>query len=65
MKTTECTCNVDGSVNNICDSTTGECQCNENIIGDICDEVADGWWNFPTPTGMSKIFDIFLSMLAF
>jgi len=41
---------MDGSVNNICDVTTGECTCNENIIGEVfCDAPADGWWNFPTP----------------
>ena len=52
---------MEGSIDNICDSTTGECQCNENIIGDICDEVADGWWNFPNPTGsISKTFDTFV-----
>ena len=49
---TECTCNMDGSVNNICDVTTGECTCNENIIGEVCDAPADGWWNFPTPEGI-------------
>ena len=48
---TECTCNMDGSVDNVCDVTTGECTCKDNIIGELCDEVADGWWNFPTPEG--------------
>ena len=45
---------MDGSVDNVCDVTTGECNCKENIIGEVCDEAADGWWNFPTPEG--KLF---------
>ena len=42
---------MDGSVDNVCDVTTGECTCKENIIGEVCNEAADGWWNFPTPEG--------------
>ena len=33
---------MDGSVDNVCDVTTGECNCKPNIIGELCDEVEDG-----------------------
>lgn len=33
----ECQCNATGSNNNICDHTTGKCNCRENVNGSQCD----------------------------
>ena len=62
---TECTCNMDGSVDNVCDVTTGECNCKPNIIGELCDEVEDGWWNFPTPEGNFFLKSFKITICAF
>ena len=56
---------MDGSVDNVCDVTTGECNCKENIIGDVCDEAADGWWNFPTPEGKFFLKSFKIAICAF
>lgn len=34
---TACSCNLAGSVNNICDKSSGVCECRENVVGDLCD----------------------------
>ena len=57
---------MDGSVDNVCDVTTGECNCKPNIIGELCDEVEDGWWNFPTPEGnffLKSLFVLFKTQI--
>ena len=32
-----CSCNLAGSVSNICDKTSGICECRENVVGELCD----------------------------
>ena len=56
---------MDGSVDNVCDVTTGECNCKPNIIGELCDEVEDGWWNFPTPEGKFFLKSFKIAICAF
>ena len=40
----ECECNEDGSVNELCDEASGKCTCNENVIGDKCTQCATEFW---------------------
>ena len=40
-------CHAEGSVDNSCDDN-GKCSCNNNVVGDKCDQCADGADNFPT-----------------
>ena len=48
-----CDCNADGSDDNNCDASTGQCTCqDENIVGRTCDETPPGYYDFPTPKGM-------------
>ena len=43
----DCECNMDGSVDNSCDISTGKCTCKPNVTGDKCDESTDGYFGFP------------------
>ena len=45
-----CECDVNGSKSIDCDED-GKCSCNDNIIGDKCNECADGYAKFPDCTG--------------
>ena len=48
-----CDCNADGSDDNNCDASTGQCTCqDENIVGRTCDDTPPGYYDFPTPKGM-------------
>jgi hypothetical protein len=48
-----CECDAEGSDNNNCDQSTGQCTCqDENIVGRTCDETPPGYYDFPTPKGM-------------
>ena len=40
----ECECNEDGSVNELCDEASGKCTCKENVIGDKCTQCATEFW---------------------
>ena len=51
-KIPDCQCNMDGSVDNVCDVIDGKCTCKEHVAGHNCDKSEDGWWNFPNPEGM-------------
>ena len=45
-------CNADGRVGeDICNAETGVCDCKDNVVGDKCDECAEGYFNFPECTG--------------
>ena len=49
-------CNADGRVGeDICNAETGVCDCKDNVVGDKCEECAEGYFNFPECTG-----DLFL-----
>ena len=66
-----CECNEEGSDNNNCDASTGQCTCqDENIVGRTCDETPPGYYDFPTPKGMkfkklSNLFNNFLYTFDF
>ena len=47
----DCQCNADGSVDNVCAPDDGQCTCKNNIAGQNCDKSAKCWWNFPNPEG--------------
>ena len=47
-----CECNPDGSVDNNCEATTGQCTCKPHIVGEKCDESEPGYHNFPDPKGI-------------
>jgi laminin alpha 3/5 len=40
----ECGCHIGSSVDNNCDTQTGQCQCLPNIVGEKCDRLAEGFY---------------------
>ncbi|XP_071318517.1 laminin subunit beta-4 isoform X2 [Trachinotus anak] len=34
-----------------CDPTTGQCPCRRGVVGVLCDECEDGYWNLDGPSG--------------
>ncbi|XP_019117191.2 laminin subunit alpha-2 isoform X6 [Larimichthys crocea] len=41
-----CQCHTNGSVSEVCNKDTGECQCRENVVGRQCDEcMPNCWWD--------------------
>ena len=49
-----CKCNTEGAKDNFCDVKTGQCFCNDHIVGDKCDKSEDGYYDFPNPKGIKK-----------
>ena len=49
-----CNCNPLGSSSITCDDNTGQCNCNDNVVGIHCDQCASEYYNFPNCT--SKYF---------
>ena len=47
----ECLCDVDGSVDNSCTDDGGVCTCIANVTGDKCDVCTTGWYGFPACQG--------------
>ena len=48
----ECTCNSEGSINNICNVETGACTCKSaTITSNDCSTCADHYYGFPTCGG--------------
>ena len=45
-----CNCNTLGSSSIACDDTTGQCHCDENVVGIHCDQCAGEYYNFPNCT---------------
>lgn len=43
----ECSCDVSGAVSSVCNVTTGQCLCRENVMGRTCDrcQVSNTWHN--------------------
>ena len=39
-----CTCDTFGSVNNVCDSVSGQCACKPGVGGRLCDACLAGYW---------------------
>ena len=49
----ECFCNSNGSSSFICNATTGQCNCNSNLITGLnCDQSETGYYGFPDPKRM-------------
>ena len=42
---------LSGAINNICDKSSGKCECKDNVLGDKCTECASEYWDFPSCTG--------------
>ena len=43
----ECTCNMTGSIDNVCDVGNGKCTCKNNVAGDYCDKCIEGYHGYP------------------
>ncbi|XP_038127225.1 laminin subunit alpha-2 isoform X2 [Cyprinodon tularosa] len=39
-----CHCHTNGSLSEVCDKETGQCQCRENVVGLQCDKCKANWW---------------------
>ncbi|XP_039250943.2 uncharacterized protein LOC120328499 [Styela clava] len=57
----ECDCNIKGTNSSSCDdgscscdATTGQCSCLPNVMGLLCDECNDGYWDFESKSGCRK-----------
>ena len=46
-----CGCNLSGAKDDICEKSSGKCECKDNVLGDKCIECASEYWNFPACTG--------------
>ncbi|XP_069778449.1 laminin subunit alpha-1 isoform X2 [Narcine bancroftii] len=46
-----CDCNVNGSSSEVCDLTTGRCQCRPNVLGQKCDKCLHGYFGLSTGLG--------------
>lgn len=42
-----CNCSTNGSRDDFCESFTGQCKCNPNVVGRKCDRCEVGFCNFP------------------
>ncbi|XP_017267406.1 laminin subunit alpha-2 isoform X4 [Kryptolebias marmoratus] len=41
-----CQCNTNGSVSEVCNKDSGQCQCRENVVGRQCNEcMPNRWWD--------------------
>ena len=59
-----CTCNMDGSENNLCNVETGACTCKSaTITGDDCSTCADHYYGFPDCGGIHKLIYCFLKYM--
>lgn len=47
----DCSCFVDGSVSEFCDSDNGQCECLPNIVGQNCDTCFDYFYGLDTLSG--------------
>ncbi|XP_073700504.1 laminin subunit beta-3 [Garra rufa] len=47
----KCSCSPDGSISDVCDQLTGQCQCRPHVEGLSCDRCAAGYWNPSSPYG--------------
>ena len=56
MFVSECGCNTDGSIDNLCDKYTGQCSCHDNVIGVKCSECEPGYYGFPNCRGSILFF---------
>uniref|UniRef100_A0A674J3X9 Laminin subunit alpha 2 n=1 Tax=Terrapene triunguis TaxID=2587831 RepID=A0A674J3X9_9SAUR len=46
-----CHCNINGSVSEICNSQTGQCECRPNVVGRRCDECKPGTFGLQSSRG--------------
>uniref|UniRef100_A0A673BIA3 Laminin, alpha 1 n=1 Tax=Sphaeramia orbicularis TaxID=375764 RepID=A0A673BIA3_9TELE len=47
----ECRCDVVGAVSGVCDVTTGQCVCQENVTGRTCDRCQSGFFGLQSGRG--------------
>lgn len=55
-----CNCNKNGSVENYCDTHSGQCPCKMGIEGLQCDTCEDGYYNL-TKDGCGGKFNVFIT----
>lgn len=58
-----CHCNTYGAIDNgKCDNMTGKCECRSNVIGNMCEICANGFFNITSKIGCqaSEFFKLFL-----
>lgn len=51
-----CSCNVSGSIENFCDTHTGQCPCKMGVEGLQCDECTDGFYGISTDGCQGNLF---------
>ncbi|KAM4543486.1 laminin subunit alpha-1 [Fundulus diaphanus] len=47
----DCGCDVNGSVSSLCDITTGQCLCRQNVTGHTCDRCQSGFFGLQSGRG--------------
>ena len=52
--TSACSCNIEGSSNDICDTESGMCDCLNNVVGLNCSECAENYWGFSSGGGCKE-----------
>ena len=60
-----CSCDPLGSANHVCDTKTGDCECNPDIVGSDCSECGPNMWGFPNCEGTMKFFLFLLKVKYF
>ena len=43
-----CACDTTGSKSEVCDKSSGKCDCNDNVVGDKCTQCSTEHWGFPS-----------------
>ena len=46
-----CECDPDGSTSEICDKSSGKCDCKDSVVGDKCTQCSTEHWGFPNCQG--------------
>lgn len=46
-----CGCDADGSTSEICDKSSGKCDCKDSVVGDKCTQCSTEHWGFPNCQG--------------
>ena len=57
-----CDCNINGTVENVCNSTDGTCYCKEGFTGPDCGSCEEGYYGDAL---VSKNYNYYLTMLKF